>query len=99
MQQPGNDSIGEITGAGAPTGPVGPSISTGNAGMRLLHYVALETLENFEHSVVQKLLAKLLMVGKRILQIGLLFHKVNHHHAASGCSLCFPKQKGWCGRA
>jgi hypothetical protein len=99
MQQLGNDSTREITGAGAPTGLAGPSVSTGNASMWLLHYLALETLENFEHSAVQKLLEKLLMVGKRIQQIGLLFHKANHHHAASGSSLCFPRQKGCCVRA
>jgi hypothetical protein len=89
----------KILGADAPTGPVSPSISIGNVGMWLLHYLALETLKNFEHSFVQKLLAKLLMVGKRILQIGLLFHNVNHHHAASGCSLCLFRQEGWCARA
>jgi hypothetical protein len=46
MQQLGNDSTVEITGVGAPTGLVGPSISTGNAGRWLLHYLALEILEN-----------------------------------------------------
>jgi hypothetical protein len=99
MQQLGNDSTVKIRGAGAPTGPADHSISSGNAGMWLLHYLELETLENIENSAVQKLLAKLLMVGKRILKIGLLFRKVNHHHAASGCSLCFLRKKGWCDRA
>jgi hypothetical protein len=45
MQQLGNDNTVEITGAGAPTGPAGPSISTGNADMWLLHYLALETVD------------------------------------------------------
>jgi hypothetical protein len=46
MQQLGKDSIVKITGAGAPIGPAGPSVSTGNAGMWLLHYLELEILEN-----------------------------------------------------
>jgi hypothetical protein len=46
MQQLGNDSTVEIIGTSAPTGPVGPSISTGNADRWVLHYLALETLKN-----------------------------------------------------
>jgi hypothetical protein len=45
MQQLGHDSTVKITGAGAPTRPDGPSVSTRNAGMWLLHYLALEILE------------------------------------------------------
>jgi hypothetical protein len=66
IQQLGNDSTVKITAAGAPTGSADPSVSTENTSMWLLHYIALETLENFEHYAVQKLLARLLMVGKRI---------------------------------
>jgi hypothetical protein len=32
MQQLGNDTMVEFTGAGAPTGPADPSVSTRNAG-------------------------------------------------------------------
>jgi hypothetical protein len=45
MQQLGHDNTVKITGAGAPTGPAGPSVSTEIAGMWLLHYLALEILE------------------------------------------------------
>jgi hypothetical protein len=45
MQQLGHDSTMKITGAGAPTGPTGSSVSTGSAGMWLLHYLVLEILE------------------------------------------------------
>jgi hypothetical protein len=46
MQQLGNDSTVKITGAGTPTWPAGPSVFTRNASMWLLHYLALEILEN-----------------------------------------------------
>jgi hypothetical protein len=45
MQQLGNDNTVKITGAGAPTGLAGPSVSTRNVGMWLLHYLALDILE------------------------------------------------------
>jgi hypothetical protein len=45
MQQLGHDSTVKIKGAGAPTGPAGPSVFTGSAGLWLLHYLALEILE------------------------------------------------------
>jgi hypothetical protein len=45
MQQLGNDITVKMTGAGAPTGLAGPSVSTGNAGMWLPRYLELEILE------------------------------------------------------
>jgi hypothetical protein len=38
MQHLGHDNTVKITGAGAPIGPADPSVSTGIAGMWLLHY-------------------------------------------------------------
>jgi hypothetical protein len=45
MQQLGNDNTVKITGADAPIGLAGPSVSIGHACMWLLHYLALEILE------------------------------------------------------
>jgi hypothetical protein len=51
------------------------------------------------HSAVQRLLAKLLVVGKSYCRLDMLSYKVKNHHAASGCSTHLPGQEGWCGRA
>jgi hypothetical protein len=89
----------DFTGAGAPTGPTGPagpSVSTENAGRQLLHYLALEILENLSTQLSKGCLQSYWWWGRNYCRLGLLFYKVKHRHTASGCSTHSPRKEGWC---